>query len=79
MMKCHRRKDVASLGELLDKQLDAQNENPKIKIPGLTQALLKVCNENKLELEEKQLLHRNYLPEVGFYKGALEYWLDRLG
>ena len=54
MYSIHKRNVGASLieinegiSELLDKQVDTENENLKIKILGFTQSPCKVCDENK--------------------------------
>ena len=39
------------MSELLDNQVDTQNENLKIKVPGFTQALIK--RAMKIKIEEK--------------------------
>ena len=39
-------RSLEGMSELLDKQVDTENENLKIKFPGFTQALIK-CDENK--------------------------------
>ena len=51
------------MSELLDKQVDTENENPKVKIPGFTQALVKCVKKIKEELEEKQLPAQNFFIE----------------
>ena len=44
------------MSKLLDNQVDTQNENLKINIPGFMQALVKGCDENK-ELKEEENDH----------------------
>ena len=63
------------MSELLDKQVDTQNENLKIKIPGFTQALAcKVCDENESR-RKIQLPCKKILLEGGLYKAVSEDWL----
>ena len=60
------------MSELLDKQVDTQNENLKITIPGFTQALThRGCGENKLE--EKTICHAK------LYKAISEDWPMNFG
>ena len=66
MYSIHNRNVGASLieinegmSELLDKQVDTENENLKIKIPGFTQALVKCAM--KIKEEEKRLPHKIFL------------------
>ena len=85
MYSIHNRNVGASLieinegmSELLDKQVDTENENLKIKIPGLMQALLKCAMKiKKVEEKKKQLLRRNFLLKGGLYKAVSEDWLVR--
>ena len=55
----HRRNVGASLiegkSESLDKQIDTENENLKIKIPGFMQALVKYAMKIKKNLKKKRL------------------------
>ena len=60
---------------MLDKQVDTENENLKIKIPGFTQALVKCVM--KIKVEEKRLPHKNLLLKGGLYKAVSEDWLVR--
>ena len=64
------------MSELLDKQVDKENENLKIKIPGFTQALVKCAMKIK-ESRKKRLLRKNFLLKGGLYKAVSEDWLVR--
>ena len=44
------------MSELLDNQIDTQNENLKIKIPGFTQTLVEVVMKIKKEELEKKTI-----------------------
>ena len=57
------------MSELLDNQIDTQNENLKIKIPGFMQALVEVVTK-------KQLPHKKFLMKGGLYKAVTEDWRD---
>ena len=68
MYSIHRKNVGASLieinegmSELLDKQVDSENENLKIKVPGVHANPRKVCDENKRKkVEEKNDCHVNF-------------------
>ena len=84
MYSIHRRNVGASLieinegmSELLDKQVDTENKNLKIKIPGLTQALVKCAMKIKESGRKKRLPRKNFLLKGGLYKTVSEEWLNR--
>ena len=62
------------MGELLDNQIDTQNENLKIKIPGFTQALVEVAMKIK-KVEKMTATQKNLMK--GFYKTVSEDWRDQ--
>ena len=71
MYSIHNRNVGASLieinkgmSELLDKQVDTENENLKIKIPGFTQALVNCAMKIK---ESRRIGRRKWLPHKFFY------------
>ena len=49
--------------ELLDKQVDTENENLQIKIPGITQALVKCAMKIKESRSKKRLPCKNFFTE----------------
>ena len=68
MYSIHRRNVGASLiainegmSELLDKQVDTENENMKIKIPGFTQALVKCVMKIK---KVEGLPHKDFFTDL---------------
>ena len=80
MYSIHRRNVGASLikinegmSELLDKQVDTENKNLKIKIPSPR----KVCNENKRKWKKKRLPRKNFLLKGGLYRTVSEEWLNQ--
>ena len=48
------------MSELFDKEVNAQKESLKKKLPGFTLAHEKVCNENKTKKQEKNDGHLKY-------------------
>ena len=85
MYSIHRRNVGASLieineemSELLDKQVDTEIENLKIKIPGFTQALVKCAMKIKKNQKKIMTAVQKYLLLKGeFYKAVSEDWLVR--
>ena len=63
------------MSELLDKKVDTQNENMKIKIPGFTQALVKCV----MKIKESIRLPRKFFTErrTLIYRAVSEHWLVR--
>ena len=81
MYSIHRRNVGASLieinegmSELLDKQVDTENENLKIIIPGFTQALVKCVMKIK---GKNDCRIKVFLLKRGLYKAVSEDWLVR--
>ena len=80
MYSIHRRNVGASLieineemSELLDKQIDTEIENLKIKIPGFMQALVKCAMKIKKNWKKIMTALQKYLLlKGGFYKAVSE-------
>ena len=63
--------------ELVDKQVDTQNENLKIKILRFTQALVEVVMKIKKNSKKKLLQCKKTSMKGGLYKVVSEDWCDR--
>ena len=61
------------MSELLNNQIDTQNENLKIKIPGFTQALIEVA----MKIKKNDCCIKNFVMKEGLYKAVSEEWRDQ--
>ena len=58
---------------IIDKQVDTQNENLKIKFLGFTQALVKCA----MKIIKNDCCAKNFLLKGGLYEAVSEDWLGR--